>query len=394
MNAPLHLLGVLGGTRRNWPVPADIHLFGLRASARFATVQTFAAIVCLLLATEAPAADPPAVETINPSYERSGASGLDENRAPIERVSIDLVTGSLAERIQRVLQAMTIEEKIGQLSQVAAYGDKVPGDIAADIRAGRIGSLFYTGSAAQTREAQRIAREESRLGLPLLTPRDVIHGFRTVFPIPLGQAASWDPELVEQAAACSATEAKAQGVNWTFAPMLDISRDARWGRIAESVGEDPVLASALARAMVNGFQGPVEQENGEKQFVGIAACAKHYAAYGLSEGGRDYNRAQVAISELHNVFLKPFRAAVEADCLTMMTGFSTINGTPATGHRELVRNVLKDRWGFSGMVVSDWGSVLEMIEHGYAADEAEAALRAIEAGVDMEMATDCYRQEP
>lgn len=329
--------------------------------------------------------------TINPNYDASESNKPRPAAKSFERLDLDLAQGSIEARVERVMAAMTIEEKLGQLSQIAVGGETLPENIADDIRAGRIGSIFYTGSAKQTREAQRIAQQESRLGLPLLTPRDVIHGFRTVFPIPLGQAASWDLELVEQAARFSATEAKAEGVNWTFAPMLDVSRDSRWGRIAESIGEDPVLGAALAAAMVTGLQGPETDDRGEPRYTGIAACAKHYVAYGLSEGGRDYNRTQVAVSELHNVHLKPFEAAIKADCLTLMTGFNSLNGVPVSGHRGLVRGVLKKKWGFRGLVVSDWTSVFEMIDHGYAADKRQAALRGFSAGVDMEMASDCYR---
>jgi beta-glucosidase len=281
---------------------------------------------------------------------------------------------------------MTLPEKIGQLVQIASSGETLPPEVAADIRAGRIGSLFYTGSTAHIAEAQRIATRESRLGLPLLLPRDVIHGFRTVFPIPLGQAATWDVELATEAAAVAAAESRSRGVNWTFAPMMDISRDARWGRIAESLGEDPLLTSQFAAAMVRGFQRPLPGGG-----PGIAACAKHFVGYGLTEGGRDYNRAEVSTSELHNVFLAPFHAAVDAGCDTVMTGFSTVNGVPATGHEELVRGVLKREWGFGGLVVSDWGSVLEMVDHGFADGPAGAAALAMLAGVDMEMATPTFR---
>lgn len=340
------------------------------------------------LACDVAMAEPDAGASINPSYESTveapSASGSESD--VVERLDIDISSGSIEQRVERVLAAMTVNEKIGQLCQRAAYGEEISESIAADLRAGRIGSLFYTGSAKQTREAKRIAREESRLGLPLLTPRDVIHGFRTVFPIPLGQAASWNPELIREAAAVAAREAKAEGVNWTFAPMLDISRDARWGRIAESLGEDPLLAATIAEAMVRGYQGG---EDGEPP--GIAACAKHFVAYGLSEGGRDYNRVQVATNELHNMLLAPFQAAVDAECATVMTSFNTVNGVPGTGHAGLVGGVLKRRWGFDGLVVSDWGSVIEMIEHGYAEDEAEAGELALRAGVDMEMATTCFQ---
>ena len=329
---------------------------------------------------------------INPPVETDGPPD-SETEVPIaKQLKLDFVNGTLSERVERILAQMTLDEKIGQLCQIAVSGEQVPPAIVNDLRAGRIGSMFYTGSAAQIGEAQRIAQHESRLGLPLLAPRDVIHGFRTVFPIPLGQAASWDPELIEQAAEVSAREAQAQGVNWTFAPMMDITRDARWGRIAESLGEDPVLASAMAAAMVRGYQGKSSASDGQPRYTGIAACAKHYVAYGLSEGGRDYNRAQVAVSELHNVFLPPFHAAVDDDCLTVMTGFSTINGTPATGNKELLKGVLKQRWGFEGLVVSDWTSILEMIPHGFAADKSDAARLAIQAGVDMEMASTTFRE--
>lgn len=355
-----------------------------------AAAARFVAACCVLVAAPRVDAESPSDAAINPAINPAYEGAAEANRADDPgqrgpRVELDLRTGTLEERIDRVMAEMTLREKIGQLCQVAAFGEGLPDAIADDLRAGRIGSLFYTGSAAQTREAQRIAREESRLGLPLLTPRDVIHGFRTVFPIPIGQAASWNPELVEAAAAVAAREATTEGVNWTFAPMVDVTRDARWGRIAESVGEDPVLASAMARAMVRGFQGDAERR-------GIAACAKHYVAYGLSEGGRDYNRAQVAVSELHNVFLRPFRAAVDAECATLMTGFSSVNGVPGTGHAPLVRGVLKRQWGFDGLVVSDWGSVVEMIAHGFADDNADAAALALRAGVDMEMATPCFRE--
>ena len=345
---------------------------------------------CLVAAIAFATAERAGGQDINPSINPSVPADegqdptVEERDAPIERVDVDWYSGTVEERIERVLALMSMDEKIGQLCQISVGGKSLPEGIAADIRYGRVGSVFYTGNADLTREAKRVAREESRLGIPLLTPRDVIHGFRTVFPIPLGQAATWNPELAEQAAAVAGREARAEGVNWTFAPMLDISRDARWGRIAESPGEDPYLAAQLAKAWVSGYQ------QGGDDWRGIAACGKHYVAYGLSEGGRDYNRAQVAGSELFNVYLKPFQAAVDSGCMSIMTGFNTINGIPATGHQPLIRGVLKEDWQFSGLVVSDWSSVVEMIPHGYAADEQQAARRAIQAGIDMEMATSTY----
>ncbi|WP_197531336.1 glycoside hydrolase family 3 N-terminal domain-containing protein [Posidoniimonas corsicana] len=294
--------------------------------------------------------------------------------------------GDLSQRVRRLVEAMTLEEKIGQMCQVTVYGQELPEAVAQAVRAGEVGSIFYTGPNDLDRAAQRIAVHESRLGIPLVVCRDVVHGFRTIFPIPLGQAASWDPELVEEAAAIAAAEASGQGVHWTFAPMVDICRDARWGRIAESLGEDPVLAGALAAAMVRGFQEPSE----ELGSPGIAACAKHFVGYGLSEGGRDYNRAMVSNSELHNVFLAPFKASADAGLMTLMTAFNDVNGVPASGNQPLLRGVLRDDWGFDGVVVSDYESITEMIAHGYSTDPVQAAQQAVRAGVDMEMVSLSY----
>lgn len=362
--------------------------------------NTWTCIACITIVSVAVSLPQACAETIakeNPSEATFNPTIKKDKQKAKKRVQkqdpigLNMTEGPLEKRVEAILAEMTLEEKIGQLCQISSYGDTLPEELVSDLRAGWIGSLFYTGSAKQIAEAQRVAQEESRLGLPLLTPRDVIHGFRTVFPIPLGQAATWDVELTERAATVAATEAKAEGVNWTFAPMMDVARDARWGRIAESFGEDPKLSADLAAAMVRGFQLREEAADGTASYRGIAACAKHYVAYGLSEGGRDYNRSQVAISELHNVFLKPFHASVEADCLTFMSGFNTVNGVPSSGHEPLIRGVLKQDWGFDGLVVSDWGSVEEMIPHGYAADKKDAARLALNAGVDMEMATDTYR---
>ena len=282
---------------------------------------------------------------------------------------------------------MTLEEKIGQLCQIYPAGDALAEHDSRAIAAGEVGSIFFTGHPQQTRAAERVAVEESRLGIPLLVGRDVIHGFRTIFPIPIGQASSWNPELVRKAAEIAASEARRVGIHWTFAPMVDISRDPRWGRIAESFGEDPVLASALGAAMVAGFQSARE----DGTLAGIGACAKHYVAYGLAEGGRDYNRAMVSRNELRNVFLRPFQACVDAGALSVMSAFNSVNGVPMTGHQRLLRDVLKREWQFPGFVVSDWGSVKEMITHGYAADAQQAAQRALGAGLDMEMVSTCYR---
>ncbi len=293
-----------------------------------------------------------------------------------------------AQLVEKIIAAMTLEEKIGQMTQVSPEGDALSSDLAEQIRSGQVGSIFYTGNAELLRQAQEIAVNQSRLGIPLIVARDVIHGLRTVFPIPLGQAASWNPELVREGAEVAAKESRQLGIHWTFAPMIDISRDPRWGRIAESLGEDPQLASVLGTAMVRGFQG----ENTDGKIDGIAACPKHFVAYGLAEGGRDYNRTMVSRNELRNVYLKPFKACVDAHCRTLMTGFNSVNGTPATGHQPLVRDLLKAEWGFSGFVVSDWASVTEMIAHGYVEDKSGAARAGLRAGVDLEMCSTCYRE--
>lgn len=291
-----------------------------------------------------------------------------------------------ADFVDRLLAAMTLEEKIGQMCQVFPGGDTLSEDLAQQIQTGQVGSIFFCGSEQLVRDAQRAAVEDSRLGIPLIVARDIVHGFRTVFPIPLGQAASWNPKLVQQAAGVSAEEARRVGIHWTFAPMVDITRDPRWGRIAECVGEDPILASAIGAAMVRGFQSA----DLEGKLSGIGACPKHFVAYGLAEGGRDYNRVMVSRNELRNTFLRPFKACVDAGALSLMTAFNSVNGVPATGHEYFVRQVLKDEWGFSGFVVSDWASVPEMIKHGFVKDESHAARSALRTGVDMEMVSTCY----
>jgi beta-glucosidase len=234
-------------------------------------------------------------------------------------------------------------------------------------------------------ELQRIAVRESRLGIPLLFGRDVIHGFRTVLPIPLGQAATWNPDVVRQGARMAALEAASAGVNWTFAPMIDVSRDPRWGRIAESFGEDTYLTSMLGAAMVEGFQGADLSAP-----TAIAACAKHFAGYGACESGRDYNTTNIPENELRNVYLPPFRAAIEAGVATVMASFSELDGVPASGNRFLMTQILRDEWQFEGFVVSDWGSIEQLVVHGFAADEKEAAYEGVAAGVNMEMASRAY----
>ena len=288
-------------------------------------------------------------------------------------------------RVTDLLERMTLEEKIGQMNQVHA-GDMEPiSELGDALRAGSIGSVINQVDLDTVNELQRIAVEESRLGIPLLVGRDVIHGFKTVMPIPLGQAATWNPEVVREGARIAALEAARSGVNWTFAPMIDITRDPRWGRIAESPGEDPFLASKLAVAMVEGFQGDDLGAAGT-----IAACAKHFAGYGEVESGRDYATTNIPENELRNVHLRPFEAAVDAGAATLMASFSDLNGVPATGNEFLMREVLRGEWGFNGFVVSDWNSIHQLAVHGLTADDRDSALTAAAAGVDMDMAGSVY----
>ena len=294
-------------------------------------------------------------------------------------------TGDLDRRVAALLDRMSLEEKIGQMSLVNAGDSYIHDDLAEGLRAGRVGGVLNEVDARTVNELQRIAVEESRLGIPLLIGRDVIHGFKTVMPIPLGQAATWNPDLVMQAARVAACEAASHGVNWTFAPMIDVCRDPRWGRIAECLGEDPHLASVLGVAMLRGFQGPDLARPGA-----IAACAKHFAGYGAVESGRDYAAANVPENELRNVLLRPFRAAVDAGVATIMTSFSEVDGVPATANERLIRRILKDEWEFGGFVVSDWDSVRQLRIHGLTADDRESSREAVTAGVDMEMHGDAY----
>ncbi len=293
--------------------------------------------------------------------------------------------------IDSLLRVMTIEEKVGQLVQVTGWhrdslsGPSVSPEQARLITRGEIGGIFNLWGAKETREAQKIALVHSRLKIPLLFGLDVIHGFRTTFPIPLAEASSWDTGLVRRDARIAAAEASASGVNWTFAPMVDIARDPRWGRIAEGSGEDPLIGSLMAAARVRGFQGddPAAESS-------IAACAKHFAAYGGAEGGRDYNTVDVSERTLREVYLPPYRAAVEAGALTLMSSFNEIAGAPSTSSRWLLTDVLRNEWGFRGFVVSDWTSITELIPHGVARDSASAAALALNAGTDADLESGAY----
>ncbi len=294
--------------------------------------------------------------------------------------------------VNQLLSQMTLEEKIGQLNQVNpdAHFDTTL------LREGKTGSIINasgaltgqgfsdSGGAELSNHFQKLAFE-SRLQIPLLFGRDVIHGFRTVFPIPLAQAAAFNPALAEQAASIAAREATASGIKWTFAPMLDIARDPRWGRVAEGSGEDPFLGAQMAQAIVHGFQGD-EMSAPEK----LVACAKHYAGYGAAEGGRDYENGEISEPTLRDVYLPPFRAAVQAGVGTLMSAFIDLNGIPATANRRLLTDILRGEWGFEGFVVSDWESVRELIQHGIAEDEAHAARLALQAGLDMDMVSGVY----
>lgn len=296
---------------------------------------------------------------------------------------------SIERRVDSVLSLMTLDEKIGQMNQYSGFWEATgpiteEGDKLEQVRSGMLGSMLNVTGSGHTRQIQEMALQ-SRLRIPLLFGQDIIHGYRTIFPIPLAEAASWDLEAIEQSARIAATEASAAGVHWTFAPMVDISRDPRWGRVMEGAGEDPYLGSLVAAARVRGFQG-----KGLGNTDALMACGKHFAAYGAAIGGRDYNSVDMSLHLLNDVYLKPYKAAVDAGVATMMNSFNDINGIPATANQYILRDLLKGSWGFTGFVVSDWGSVGEMINHGYVTDEADAARAALLGGCDMDMESRCY----
>jgi beta-glucosidase len=290
--------------------------------------------------------------------------------------------------INALIARMTLEEKLGQLQQFdgEANGNYRPEHLEL-VRKGLLGSTLNVRGAARTNELQRAAIEQSRLKIPVLFGFDVIHGYRTIFPAPLGEASSWDPSVAERSASIAAAEARAAGVHWTFAPMLDIARDARWGRIIEGAGEDPYLGSAFARARVRGFQGP-DYSAPDK----VLACAKHWVAYGAAEAGRDYNTTDMSEGILRQVYFPPFKAAVDEGVGTFMSAFNDLNGVPASANPFTLTKVLRGEWKFDGFVVSDYTAVQELIQHGAAADEADAAQLALNAGVDMEMVSRLYNK--
>ena len=290
--------------------------------------------------------------------------------------------GSEEDRVEALLQQMTLKEKIGQLNQLSVGG--FDHNTAGMMRAGMVGSILNECNPKVLNRYQKVAVEESRLGIPLIISRDVIHGFKTMFPIPLGLAATFDPELVEQGARVAAVEATASGIRWTFSPMLDIARDPRWGRIAEGSGEDTYLDAVMGVAMVKGYQGETIDN------TSMAACVKHFVAYGAAEGGRDYNSTGITERTLRNVYLPPFEACVKAGAMTLMTSFNDNDGVPSTGNGFLVNDVLRGEWGFDGFVVSDWASIYEMVNHGFAEDNKRAGELAFNAGVDMDMMSYSY----
>lgn len=298
---------------------------------------------------------------------------------------------SIDQRVDSVLKLMTLDEKIGQMNQYngdfAATGPITKdGDKQNQIRKGMIGSMLNIMGVDHTRTLQEIAMQ-SRLKIPLLFGQDVIHGYRTIFPLPLAEAASWDLTAIEKSARIAAVEASAAGIHWTFAPMVDIARDPRWGRVMEGAGEDTYLGSMIAAARVKGFQG-----KGLGNTDAVMACAKHFAAYGAAIGGRDYNSVDMSLRQLWETYLPPFEAAAKAGAATFMNSFNDLNGIPATGNAYLQREVLKGKWNFKGFVVSDWGSVGEMINHGFVKDNYEAAWKAANAGSDMDMESRAYIQ--
>ena len=306
-------------------------------------------------------------------------------------VRSSLSNAASEKKVEALLQKMKLEEKVGQLVQYSAGQPTGPGTGRTDyedmIRKGEVGALFNITTARQVNEYQRVAMEQSRLHIPLLFGLDVIHGFRTEFPIPLGLASAWDPDLVARTARVAARETSASGVRWTFSPMVDIARDARWGRMAEGSGEDPYLGAALARAYVRGYQG--ERLDAPES---IAACPKHFVGYGAAEGGRDYNSVEISEHTLRQFYLPPFHAAIDAGAATLMSSFNSLNGVPASANPFTLKQILRREWGFAGIVDSDFTSVAELVAHGIANDGAAAARKAFLAGVDMDMVSSLYHE--
>ncbi|WP_428068478.1 beta-glucosidase BglX [Chryseobacterium gambrini] len=300
---------------------------------------------------------------------------------------------TIDQKVSELLSKMTLEEKVGQLVQYSGFEyatgpqNSNSASVLNEIKQGKVGSMLNVAGAEETRKFQELALK-SRLRIPLLFGQDVIHGYRTTFPVNLGQAASWDLKLIEKSERIAATEASAYGIHWTFAPMVDIARDPRWGRVMEGSGEDTYLGTQIGLARIRGFQG-----KGLGNLDAIMACAKHFAAYGAAVGGRDYNSVDMSLRQLNETYLPPFKAAAEAGVATFMNSFNDINGIPATANKYILRDLLKGKWNYKGFVVSDWGSIGEMVPHGYAKDNKEAAEKAINAGSDMDMESRAYMAE-
>ncbi len=332
-----------------------------------------------------------AVLALGATLATAAAQATAEATKPAPVPAPSLTTPAAEARIAHLIAQMTVEEKAGQLNQVSgrfAFGpnaQQLQLDEEVQIRAGRVGSMLNVFDPKRIRALQKVAVEESRLRIPVLFGLDVIHGFHTIFPVPIGLATSWDPALVERVSRWSARETSSQGIRWTFSPMIDIARDARWGRIVEGAGEDPYLGAAIARAYVRGYQGARLDDP-----ASILACAKHYVGYGAAEAGRDYNAVDVSERTLRQVYLPPFHAAVEEGVGTLMSAFNTIAGVPATANPFTLDRVLRGEWGFQGFVVSDYASVRETMVHGIANDEATAARKCLTAGLGMDMATGIY----
>ena len=321
-----------------------------------------------------------------PSYVTTyDAFGRASVTLPTPKTSIPQWWQSAREKAIRLLPQLSLQQKLGQLNQVNTSSKEDLPHLLDAIKRGDVGSVINEVEPDILAELQRVAREQSPLGIPLLMGRDVIHGFNTIFPLPLALACSWNTELATMMARCSAVEASAVGINWTFSPMIDVSRDPRWGRIAESFGEDPLLNSVMGAAMIQGYQ-----TDSPSSPSAIAACAKHFAGYGASESGKDYNTANISQHELYNVHFPAFKSAVEAQALSFMTSFSDLNGMPVSGNQWLLTDVLRNDWGFKGMVVSDWNSIAQLVAHGVAEHDKEAAYLALQAGVDMDMVSQSY----
>ncbi len=370
-----------------WPIQTDRFRNTRRVAVALLAMGTVSLSVARSATFESPtlqtATNDIAFKLQKPEMYRAGWVDLNKNNSkePYEDPSLPI-----EQRIEDLLSRMNLTEKIGQLWQrplADAKGDR------ALLAKGELGSYLGVdmGGPGVRNSLQRVAVEESRLGIPLIFGYDTIHGFRTVFPIPLALSCAWDPALQERTSAIAARESKAAGVDWTFAPMIDIARDPRWGRIAEGNGEDPWLSSQLVAGSIRGFQGAIAGASNH-----IAACLKHYVGYGAAEGGRDYNTTEIGLPTLRNIYLPPFKAGVNAGALTIMSAFNCLNGIPTSGNHFTLTEVLRDEWHFDGVVVSDYDSVLETVRHGYAEDEADAARIGITAGVDIEMVSDTYRQ--